>query len=109
MKSVHVLTEVLTAQREMERGELALAESKAGYVTAADLPKAELAKIISELEKQMKQAAQQLEFERAAVLRDQVMEMRQIMVLKEAGGKSDMPEWERMRKLDEAGVAYELE
>ena len=109
VKSVHVLTDELTAQREMERGELALAESKAGYVTAADLPKAELAKIISELEKQMKQAAQQLEFERAAVLRDQVMEMRQIMVLKEAGGKSDMPEWERMRKLDEAGVAYELE
>ena len=33
-----------------------------------DRPKAELAKIISELEKQMKQAAQQLEFERAAVL-----------------------------------------
>ena len=109
VKAVHVLTDELTAQREMERGELALAESKGGYVTAADLPKAELAKIISELEKQMKQAAQQLEFERAAVLRDQVMEMRQIMVLKEAGGKSDLPEWERMRKLDEAGVAYEID
>jgi excinuclease UvrABC nuclease subunit len=56
----------------------------------------------------MKQAAQQLEFERAAVLRDQVMEMRQIMVLKEAGGKSDIPEWERMRLLDKAGVEYEV-
>jgi excinuclease ABC subunit B len=109
VKAVHVLTDELAAQHEMARGELAMAESKGGYVTAADLPKAELAKIISELEKQMKQAAQQLEFERAAVLRDQVMEMRQIMVLKEAGGKSDMPEWERMRKLDEAGVAYEIE
>lgn len=109
VKAVHVLTDELAAQREMERGELALAESKSGYVTAADLPKAELAKIISELEKQMKQAAQQLEFERAAVLRDQVMEMRQIMVLKEAGGKSDMPEWERMRRLEEAGVAYEID
>ena len=73
-----------------------------------DRPKAELAKIISELEKQMKQAAQQLEFERAAVLRDQVMEMRQIMVLKEAGSKSDIPEWERMRLLDKAGVEYEV-
>jgi excinuclease ABC subunit B len=109
VKAVHVLTDELAAQHEMARGELAMAESKGGYVTAADLPKAELAKIISELEKQMKQAAQQLEFERAAVLRDQVMEMRQIMVLKEAGGKGDMPEWERMRKLDEAGVAYEIE
>ena len=65
-------------------------------------------RIISELEKQMKQAAQQLEFERAAVLRDQVMEMRQIMVLKEAGSKSDIPEWERMRLLDKAGVEYEV-
>jgi excinuclease ABC subunit B len=109
VKAVHVLTDELAAQHEMARGELAMAESKGGYVTAADLPKAELAKIISELEKQMKQAAQQLEFERAAVLRDQVMEMRQIMVLKDAGGKGDMPEWERMRKLDEAGVAYEIE
>jgi len=109
VKAVHVLTDELAAQQEMARGELALAESKGGYVTAADLPKIELAKIISELEKEMKQAAQQLEFERAAVLRDQVVEMRQIMVLKEAGGKSDLPEWERMRKLDEAGVAYEVE
>ena len=109
VKAVHALTDELAAQHEMARGEMALAESKSGYVTTADLPKAELAKIISELEKQMKQAAQQLEFERAAVLRDQVVEMRQIMVLKEAGGKSDLPEWEKMRKLDEAGVAYEVE
>ena len=72
-----------------------------------DRPKAELSKIITELEKQMKQAAQQLEFERAAVLRDQVMEMRQIMVLKDSG-KSDIPEWERMRLLDKAGVEYEV-
>ena len=109
VKAVHALTDELAAQHEMARGEMALAESKSGYVTTADLPTAELAKTISELEKQMKQAAQQLEFERAAVLRDQVVEMRQIMVLKEAGGKSDLPEWEKMRKLDEAGVAYEVD
>ena len=107
VKAVHVLTDELTAQREM-KGAAAVAESKGGYVTAADLPKQELAKIISELEKQMKQAAQQLEFERAAVLRDQVMEMRQIMALKDAGNKTALPEWERMRKLDEAGVEYEV-
>ena len=109
VKAVHVLTDELAAQREMARGELAMAESRGGYVTAGDLPKAELAKIIAELEKEMKRAAQQLEFERAAVLRDQVMEMRQIMVLKEAGGKDDLPEWERMRRLDEVGLAYEPE
>jgi len=108
VKAVHVLTDELTAQREMSGAAHAVAESKGGYVTAADLPKAELGKIISELEKQMKQAAQQLEFERAAVLRDQVMEMRQIMALKDAGNKTALPEWERMRKLDEAGIEYEV-
>ena len=35
------------------------------------------------------------------------MEMRQIMVLKDSG-KSDIPEWERMRLLDKAGVEYEV-
>ena len=47
VKAVHTLTDELTAQREMARGEgaPAIAESKGGYVTAADLPKAELAKI----------------------------------------------------------------
>jgi len=108
VKAVRVLADELAAQREAS-GELALAESKGAYVTAADLPKAELAKIVSELEKEMKQAAQKLEFERAAVLRDQILEMRQIMVLKDAGGKSQMPEWERMRRFEEAGLAYEVE
>ncbi|MFO7661165.1 MAG: excinuclease ABC subunit UvrB [Chloroflexota bacterium] len=101
IKAVHVLTDDLKSQREME---MAVAEPGASYVTAADLPKAELAKIISELEKQMKQAAQSLEFERAAVLRDQIMEMRQVMVLKDAG-KTDLPEWERIRRLEEAGIS----
>jgi excinuclease ABC subunit B len=105
IKAVHALTDELTAQREMQ---MAVAESKPGYVTAADLPKAELNQIINELEKQMKQAAQQLEFEKAAVLRDQILEMRQILALKEAGGKTDLPEWERMRKLDEAGIEYDI-
>jgi excinuclease ABC subunit B len=71
------------------------------------LPKAELNQMIKDLEKQMKAAAQQLEFEKAAVLRDQIMELRQIMTLKQAGGDADMPEWEKMRLLEEAGVTYE--
>jgi excinuclease ABC subunit B len=102
MKAVRDLTDDLTAEREV-----ALADGKGKYTTTADLPKAELAKMVIDLEKQMKQAAQQLEFEKAALLRDQIVELRQIMVLKEAGADSDMPAWERMRKLDEAGIAYE--
>jgi excinuclease ABC subunit B len=95
----------LTGQLAQERGS-AVAEQKAAYVTAAEMPKVELNKLIKELEKQMKEAAQALEFEKAAVLRDQIMEMRQIMALKAAGKSADLPEWERMRLLDEAGVEY---
>jgi excinuclease ABC subunit B len=104
VKAVHALTDQLASEAEK-----VMAEEKGRYVTAADLPLAELNKMIKELEKQMKQAAQQLEFEKAAVLRDQIMEMRQVMALREAGGNEDMPEWERMRRLEEAGVAYEIE
>ena len=31
------------------------------------------------------------------------------MALKDAGADSDMPEWERLRALDEAGIAYEID
>jgi excinuclease ABC subunit B len=102
IKAVHDLTDDIMEARELE-----LAEEGAAYTTVADLPKPELSKMIIELEKQMKEAAQALEFEKAAVLRDQVMEMRRMLALKDAGADSDMPEWERMRALDEAGIAYE--
>jgi excinuclease UvrABC nuclease subunit len=55
----------------------------------------------------MKTAAQALEFEKAAALRDQIIEMRQLLALKDAGLDADAPAWERMRRLDEAGIAYE--
>jgi len=102
MKAVRALSEDFAEDKE-----LAMAEGKGSYTTTADLPKAELSKMITNLEKQMKQAAQALEFEKAALLRDQVVELRQIMLLKDAGADSDMPEWVRMRKLDEAGIAYD--
>jgi excinuclease ABC subunit B len=102
-KAVRDLTDDIAHEKE-----LALAEERGGYTSVADLPKAELHKMISELEKQMKAAAQALEFEKAAQLRDQVIELRQIMVLKEAGAASDLPEWERMRRLDEAGIEYQI-
>ncbi|MFQ5435754.1 MAG: helicase-related protein, partial [Anaerolineae bacterium] len=101
IKAVHDLTEDI-AQEEM-----VLAEESPGYTTARDLPKAELSKLIKELEKQMKQAAQQLEFEKAAVLRDQIVELRQIQVLKEANADGDVPEWERIRKLEALGISIE--
>jgi excinuclease UvrABC nuclease subunit len=57
----------------------------------------------------MKAAAQALEFEKAALLRDQVIELRQLMVLKESTKGPAIPEWERIRKLEEAGVEYSVD
>ena len=57
----------------------------------------------------MNEAAQALEFEKAAVLRDQVMDMRRMLALKDAGTDSEMPELERIRALYEAGIAYEVD
>ena len=53
-----------------------VAEEPSTYTTAADLPKEELARMIMEIERQMKTAAKELDFERAALLRDQVVELR---------------------------------
>jgi excinuclease ABC subunit B len=103
VKEVRVLTDDIAERQAAE-----LAEERAGYLTAAELPKDELNRLIRELEKQMKAAAQALEFEKAAVLRDQIIEMRQIMVLKEAGKGTDLPEWERIRMLESAGVEVDI-
>ena len=102
IKEVRDLTGELARRQEM-----ALAESSGEYVTTAALPKDELSRLIKDLEKQMKAAAQALEFEKAAVLRDHIVELRQLLVLKEAGKATDIPEWERLRLLQEAGIEIE--
>jgi excinuclease ABC subunit B len=57
-----------------------LAEEGADYraFNPADLPKDELHRMIKELEKQMRHAAEALEFEKAAGIRDQIFEMREV-------------------------------
>ncbi|RLC90183.1 MAG: excinuclease ABC subunit B [Chloroflexi bacterium] len=65
------------------------------------LPKDELAHLIRELEKQMKAAAQDLEFEKAALLRDQIFELRAALAEKEA---AEMPAWERERLRARLGI-----
>ncbi|MEJ2558051.1 MAG: excinuclease ABC subunit UvrB [Anaerolineae bacterium] len=70
-----------------------VAEESAPYLISREVPKDEMARIVKELEKQMKAAAAELEFEKAAVLRDQIYELRQQM--------QDMdtrPEWEKLRE-----------
>jgi len=88
VKAVRDLTDQVTAH--------AVAEPQAEYRLkgAAGLPKSEMERVISELEKQMKIAATNLEFEKAAVLRDQIYELRGILA-----EESKAPPWERIRYL----------
>ncbi len=88
VKAVRDLTDQLAVH--------AVAEPKAEYRTrgAGAMPKSDLQRLISELEKQMKEAARNLEFEKAAVLRDQVYELRAILA-----EESNLPPWQKMRLL----------
>jgi excinuclease ABC subunit B len=54
----------------------AVAEAKAPYEVPAGLPRDEIARLIKDLESQMKAAARNLEFEKAALLRDRIVELR---------------------------------
>ncbi|HEY0734228.1 MAG TPA: excinuclease ABC subunit UvrB [Herpetosiphonaceae bacterium] len=64
-----------------------VAEERAPYMVGSGgevaIPKDELLKMIKELEKQMKDAAKNLEFEKAALLRDQVVEFRRTLALED--------------------------
>ncbi len=68
----------------------AVAEEKVDYRVTGEMPKAEVTYLISELEKQMGEAAANLEFEKAALLRDQIFELRRQLE------DEDVPEWERI-------------
>ncbi len=70
-----------------------VAEKGVPYVVSREMPKDELARLIKELERQMKAAAAELEFEKAAVLRDQIFELRQQMQEMDT-----RPEWEKIRE-----------
>jgi len=61
---------------------------------AAAMQKSELQRVISELEKQMKESARNLEFEKAAVLRDQIYDLRGILA-----EESKLPPWQKIRLL----------
>jgi excinuclease ABC subunit B len=69
-----------------------VAESPAPYTTQRRvLSKEEMFRVVKELESQMKAAARNLEFEKAAMLRDEMYELRRVMVLEEKGPLSSAP------------------
>jgi excinuclease ABC subunit B len=61
-----------------------VAETQADYRTDG-IPKDEIARLIKDFEKQMKAAAKNMEFEKAALLRDRVVELRRELVGDEEG------------------------
>jgi excinuclease ABC subunit B len=56
-----------------------VAEEKAVYEPIPDLPKDEMNRLVKDLEGQMRRASKDLEFERAAAIRDQITELRRHM------------------------------
>ena len=82
---------------ELREEAMALAEAPAGYtVDAKSLPPEEIDRVIRELEREMKHAAEMFEFEKAASLRDQIKELRETQLVNRSGGK-DVPSWEKYR------------
>ena len=86
IKEIHDLTERVRA----------VAEEKAEYRVTRRLPKDELTRVIKELEKQMHAAAEALEFEKAALLRDQIFDLRRELLEVD----ESVPEWERIRRME---------
>jgi len=64
------------AIRDITERVQAVAETRPAYVADAPLSKEDVARLIKELESQMKTAARSLEFEKAALLRDRIIELR---------------------------------
>ena len=70
-KTIHDITERVKS----------VSEPKAGYtITTRDLPREDIARLIKDLESQMKSASRSLEFEKAALLRDQIIDLRKVLV-----------------------------
>ena len=61
----------------------AIAEERATYTINKEVPRGELLRLVKDLETQMKEAARNLEFEKAAALRDQVLDLRKALALDE--------------------------
>ena len=68
-KTVHDITE-----RVKE-----IAETRTPYAVADALPKDDLLRLVKDLESQMKTASRNLEFEKAALIRDQIVDLRKVM------------------------------
>jgi excinuclease ABC subunit B len=90
IKAVHDITEQLTSTPSMaaeRRGEY-----RAGNKKASSIPEAEIKRLINEMEQQMHEAAKNMEFEQAAVFRDQIIDLRTLLA-----DESNLPPWKKAR------------
>ncbi|HEX5837476.1 MAG TPA: helicase-related protein, partial [Anaerolineales bacterium] len=87
-KAIHDLTEEMSPR--------AVAEMRGDYKTrdASGMPRREIQSIIAEMEKRMKEAAKNLEFEKAAALRDEMYELKSLLAEDES-----LKPWERIKLL----------
>jgi excinuclease ABC subunit B len=91
--SIHKAIRDLTDQMSPQ----AVSEMKGEYKTGKHrdvTSRTELQKVIAEMEKEMKEAAKNLEFERAAALRDEMYELKSILAQDES-----LKPWERIKLL----------
>jgi excinuclease ABC subunit B len=73
---------------------LRAAQAGDGQHGAPAMPRDEAERLIQELEEQMRAAAKGLEFEKAALLRDEILELREAVL-----ADDDRPEWEKYRQV----------
>ncbi len=86
----------LIAAAETETPATALAESAGEYVIDAPMPVDDIERTIIEMEKQMKAAAKELAFEKAALLRDEIITLRKQLEILEIMHDS-RPEWKKLK------------
>ncbi len=88
VKAVHDITERLANPQ-------GIAEKRGSYKAGEKnsmMPLNEIKRLIAELDLQMKQAAKELAFEQAAVLRDQILDLRKLLA-----EESNLPPWQKAR------------
>jgi excinuclease ABC subunit B len=90
VKAVRDLTDDLRETHAEERLR-AVAEEGVAYEVYESIPPEELSRMISELEQQMHHAAAELEFEKAALIRDQIYDLK-----RQLQDMQDTPEWRRV-------------
>jgi len=74
---------IIKAVRDITDSIRQAAEPRAAYTVRKDMPKGELARVVKGLELEMKTAAKELEFEKAALLRDEMIDLKKLLIAQE--------------------------